>query len=749
MRILIIEDDAGIAELFRAELEDLNYQVDWVDSFDAADRFLLEEEIHLMIVDYSLSSEENAQDWLVRRKASGLSIPPFIMSTGQGDERIAVEMMKLGARDYLVKDTMLITRLPDIMIRVATEIDNEAKLKQADETIAKQLQLTQILMNISTSFINLPLSEVESAIQNSLRDISVFVKADQSYIFHYDFEQQVAHLDFEWCDIGFSPRCDLVKSVPMDQMDNWIPLHQKGEVVFVEYIAHYDQEHVRETAKAYGIKSVIAIPMMDQDKCIGFVSFDSIKENRFYSDREQNLFKVFTQLLVSIHNRRESVQELRKNEIKYRLLFEKNPQPMWFFELDTLNFLEVNDAAVEHYGYSRKEFLSMTIKAIRPKEDLELMVENLAIMMQKNRSLIFARHVKKNGEIVDVELTTVHVIWNGKKAIHIMVKDITEQKQAQEKLQDKRDILNKVLLKTSQFIESGIDEINYSELTDIMLEITGAKFVAFNLYDQDGTSYMTKCLSGISNFAASSMNILGFNLYEKKWKNDPFKNTKSERIAIKIYENLREIADNALPKSVVQVLENAFSLGQVVVVSTSINNRQFLGDFVLLFDKVTKLKNSEIAELFSNQVGQYIVRNNTEKAMRESEEKYRYLFENNPQPMWIYDVDTLAFIEVNNAAVTHYGYTRSEFLSMTLFDLSPPDDIPELVKSIAKAREIEDHSVHRRHLKKNDEIIYVEIISKRIQFGNHNARHVLVNDITKRKIIEDELHRKLTDLLEN
>src|SRR5690606_12065907 len=102
--------------------------------------------------------------------------------------------------------------------------------------------------------------------------------------------------------------------------------------------------------------------------------------------------------------------------------------------------------------------------------------------------------------------------------------------------------------------------------------------------------------------------------------------------------------------------------------------------FILIYNKGKEMKNSEIIELFSSQVGLYLVRLGTEKAMRVSEEKYRYLFENNPQSMWIYDVDTLTFLEVNNAAVKHYGFSRKEFLSMTLFDICPPDDIPEFVK---------------------------------------------------------------------
>ena len=64
-------------------------------------------------------------------------------------------------------------------------------------------------------------------------------------------------------------------------------------------------------------------------------------------------------------------------------------------------------------------------------------------------------------------------------------------------------------------------------------------------------------------------------------------------------------------------------------------------------------------------------RSEAERALRESEEKYRYMFANNPQPMWIYDLESLAFLEVNSAAIHHYGYSREEFLSMTLKDIRP------------------------------------------------------------------------------
>lgn len=747
MNILIIEDDAGIAELFREQLEELNHQVNWVDTFSDADKYLHDNHPDLMIVDYRISSHENAQDWLLHRRSSALQIPDFIVSTGQGDERIAVEMMKLGARDYVIKDSMLMTRLPDIMRRVGAEIENEIKLKEADELIDKQLKFTQLLMQISTSFINLPLSEVESAIQNSLNEISKFVQADQSYIVHYDFEKKIAVLDNEWCNEGFTPRIDKLKTIPMEKMDNWVSLHQSGEVVYVKDLNDYDQKNVKESIEIYGIKSLIAIPIMDADQCVGYVSFDSIRDNHIYSESEQNLFKVFAQLLVNIHNRRQQVEALRLSGEKYHLLFQQNPQPMWIFDMESLSFLEVNDAAIEHYGYSRVEFHSLSVKDIRPKEDLDDLYKNIEIMSQNGRAIVYARHKKKDKQLIDVELTSVHVLWNDKKAIHVMVNDITEKKLAQEKLQEKRDVLNKVLFETTKFIESGVDEINYLKITDLMYEISGAKFVAFNEYLINGMEYMTRSLSGVTDFVRNSTNILGFNLLEKKWKNDPFKNARTEREPIHVFKNIREVADKALPNAVIQLLESTFSLGEVVVVSIN-DNDKLIGDFILLFKKGICIKNKEIVELFASQVGQFIVRKQTEANMRESEKNYRLLFINNPQPMWIYDQETLAFLEVNEAAILSYGYSRNEFLSMSILDIRPPEDIPEVIKSVIANKETPNFNSRWRHLTKSGEIIYVELSSSMVEFEKRPARHVMATDITKRMKLEEELNKKMSEFLD-
>ncbi len=132
-------------------------------------------------------------------------------------------------------------------------------------------------------------------------------------------------------------------------------------------------------------------------------------------------------------------------------------------------------------------------------------------------------------------------------------------------------------------------------------------------------------------------------------------------------------------------------------------------------------------------------RKRAELALRASEEKYHYMFANNPQAMWIYDLETLAFLEVNDAAILRYGYTKEEFLSMTLKEIRPKEDISALLKDVEQTQGTYNPGGQWRHLKKNGELMHVEIVSHSITFQGRDARHVMVHDITERKRGESAL----------
>ena len=135
-----------------------------------------------------------------------------------------------------------------------------------------------------------------------------------------------------------------------------------------------------------------------------------------------------------------------------------------------------------------------------------------------------------------------------------------------------------------------------------------------------------------------------------------------------------------------------------------------------------------------------------------SKELYHEIFYSNPNPMWIFDLETLAFLEVNQATIDQYGYTKEEFLSMTLKDITPEEDIASLMISAVKA--ISEYNAENelwRHITKSGEILFAELSAKSLIYEGKKTRSVIINNVTKRietekSLLESEIkYRILTD----
>lgn len=128
--------------------------------------------------------------------------------------------------------------------------------------------------------------------------------------------------------------------------------------------------------------------------------------------------------------------------------------------------------------------------------------------------------------------------------------------------------------------------------------------------------------------------------------------------------------------------------------------------------------------------------------LQEKEALYRQLFESNPQPMWVYDRETLQFLAVNPAAIAKYGYSESEFLSMTIADIRPPEEVPNLLENIARVEEGLDHAGIWQHYLKDGRLILVDIVSHTLEFSGRRAELVVAHDITDRKRAEEALQER-------
>ena len=141
------------------------------------------------------------------------------------------------------------------------------------------------------------------------------------------------------------------------------------------------------------------------------------------------------------------------------------------------------------------------------------------------------------------------------------------------------------------------------------------------------------------------------------------------------------------------------------------------------------------------QASRLIERAKLEEALKDSQERYRLLFDCTPQPIWVYDEETLYFLAVNDAAIRTYGYSREEFLSLTVKDVRPIEDVPALLIKTAAGIDGPVLTSPWRHKKKDGSVIYVEISSHPLLFGGRKARLAIATDVTDRKLLDEEQKR--------
>ena len=150
--------------------------------------------------------------------------------------------------------------------------------------------------------------------------------------------------------------------------------------------------------------------------------------------RDAELVQTARTLETEITERKRADEALGASEERYRLLFESNPQAMWVFDEKTLAFLAVNRAAWRHYGYSREEFLGMTIRDIRPAEDVAPLLSLLETESREHQRSGIWRHRKKDGSLIDVEILSHPMVFDGRDAQLVLSIDVTERRQLEEQL---------------------------------------------------------------------------------------------------------------------------------------------------------------------------------------------------------------------------------------------------------------------------------------------------------------------------
>lgn len=209
-----------------------------------------------------------------------------------------------------------------------------------------------------------------------------------------------------------------------------------------------------------------------------------------------------------VTERAEAAERQTASESRYRLLFDANPVPMWVFDRETLVFLDVNEAAIRHYGFSREEFLEMTLADIRPAEDVPPLWETqravlggMLTLEESGRGI--RRHRKKDGTVIEVEFAENPISLQGRRAVLVTINDITERRRAETAAEEQR-ALAEALRDTAAALNTTLE---YDEVLDRILQNVG-KVVEYDTVDimllESGVARIVRTL-GFERFGISSV----------------------------------------------------------------------------------------------------------------------------------------------------------------------------------------------------------------------------------------------------
>ncbi len=220
-------------------------------------------------------------------------------------------------------------------------------------------------------------------------------------------------------------------------------------------------------------------------------------DGRIANDRDGR-FKQTHCVLHDITEKREAELAIRESEARYKLLFESNPMPMCVYDSSTLRYMAVNEAMVQKYGYSREEFLTMTIKDIRPKEDLEELHKALSDKSRQRTHSRPWRHLLKDGTVVFVEITSNPIEFLGKHARLVLINDVSEKVKAERAVQESHQLAQSTLDSLSALICVLNENGEVLTINKSWLEFSKADHAILRSASI-GKNFIDECLKAVGN----------------------------------------------------------------------------------------------------------------------------------------------------------------------------------------------------------------------------------------------------------
>ena len=188
--------------------------------------------------------------------------------------------------------------------------------KKVELELENKQKFQEILIQISNKYINVQSANMESTINESLSFVGSFVEVDRVYLFNYDHVKKTSSNTYEWCAEGIEPEIDNLQQIPYEYLPEWTNLHFNNEEMCIENVEQLEAGALREILEPQGIKSLLSIPMFNNDICVGFVGFDSVKNIKLFSNEERYLLRIFSELILNIFERAEYLKQIEAARIE-------------------------------------------------------------------------------------------------------------------------------------------------------------------------------------------------------------------------------------------------------------------------------------------------------------------------------------------------------------------------------------------------------------------------------------------------
>lgn len=299
--------------------------------------------------------------------------------------------------------------------------------------LEKQTRVQEILAELSATYINLPLDKVDATIEQSIATLGAFIGADRFFIFAYDFERGRARNTFEWISEGTPALIGQLTDFPLSVLGLWPTLHQQGQAVHVPDVDALPEDHPDHRLLApHGIRSSLAVPMMDDGRCIGSLGMDSIRRHHFFTDAERRLLVVFAEMLVNIEKRRRNLNALEENR---RFLADLIDTSLAIIAVKDIQgrYTLINRQWEQATGMSRREVLGRTDQLLFDPKTAQQFMGNDAEVLEHGRTLRVEETLPDGDQIRYFEAAKFPVRDHGGRIMGLcaMITETTDRRRAE------------------------------------------------------------------------------------------------------------------------------------------------------------------------------------------------------------------------------------------------------------------------------------------------------------------------------